>query len=111
NRIHALLPSLLKLVDLDKPSTDFDLRAFESEPFRVRHSPNGDQQHLSFKTHRVAFRRLTRHTHSRLSFLQFLELRIDLRLDATFAKTAFELFRHFFIFKRHESRQKFDYRS
>src|SRR5690349_6860350 len=50
--INALLRSLLILINLDESSFDFDLRAFESESFRVRHAPNSNQQHLRFETHR-----------------------------------------------------------
>src|SRR6185369_1046429 len=61
-----------------------------------------------FETHRLAFRRLAGDAHARFSLLELFELRIDLRLDPAFTKTAFELFRNFLVLERHDSRQKLD---
>src|SRR6185369_3486449 len=63
-----------------------------------------------FETHRLAFRRLAGDAHARFSLLELFELRIDLRLDSAFTKTAFELFRNFLVLERHESRQKLNNR-
>src|SRR5262245_14667957 len=82
--INALLCRLLILIDKNKTLFNFDLRAFESEALRVRHSSDCNQQHLRFKTNGFALRRLTRHTHAGFSLLEFLEFRIDLRLDTAF---------------------------
>src|SRR6185436_10062690 len=79
NRVNAFFRRLLKLVDEDKTLFNFDLRTFESETLRVRHTSNCNQQHLGFKTDCFTLRRFTRHTHAGFRLFEFLELRIDLR--------------------------------
>src|SRR6185437_16905602 len=106
DRVDALFGSLLILVNLDKTAFDFDLRAFETEALRVRHATNRDQQHLGFETDVLALRSLATHAHTGFSLLEFVELRIELRLNPAFSKTAFELFRNFFILERHEAWQQ-----
>ena len=53
--VHALLDSLLMLVDLDKTLFDFDLRTFQSQAFSERHAPDRHQKHLGLELYLLAF--------------------------------------------------------
>ena len=55
----------LVFIDLDKSFFDFDLGAFQSQPFGERHAAHRHQQHLSFDTDCFAFRSLASDANTR----------------------------------------------
>src|SRR6476619_6123280 len=104
NGINTFLRGLLELINLDETTVYFDLGSLKPKPFGERHSTDRNQKHLRFDTEVLPLRRLASNAYACFRLLQFFELCINLRLNATLPETSLQLFRYFFIFERHQAR-------
>jgi len=101
--IDTFLSGLLVLVDLYETFLDFDLCAFQTEPFSERHAAYGHQKHFGFQLYVFAFRSFAGDDDALVGLLKLLEFCIDLRFDTAFAKRLGELARNLFVFQRNYS--------